>query len=124
MPSGTDVVSHTKIGSQSPRFSGFQVGFSLAPVEHVVLQPIVVAVLRLPDERLQPLLIDPAAERRRRRSGGPRRGGGDWVGARPSEVFSSKPAISSSPVENGRWNTVPAGCTVIEATSGRRLRGR
>ena len=24
VPSGTDVVSHTKIGSQSPRFNGFQ----------------------------------------------------------------------------------------------------
>jgi len=38
--------------------------------------------------------------------------------------LSSKPAISISPVENGRWNTVPGGCTVIPVTSGRRLRGK
>ena len=29
-----------------------------------------------------------------------------------------------SPVENGRWKTAPGGCTVIDVTSGRRLRGR
>ncbi len=45
-------------------------------------------------------------------------------GDRPSEVFSSKPAISISPVEKGRWKTAPAGWTVIETISGRRLRGR
>src|SRR6266545_590799 len=45
-------------------------------------------------------------------------------GLRPSDVFSSKPAIWSSPVENGRWNTVPAGCTVMLVTIGRRFRGR
>src|SRR5687767_1185337 len=47
-----------------------------------------------------------------------------WFGERPSEVLSSKPAISASPVEKGRWKTAPDGCTVIAVTSGRRLRGR
>src|SRR5205085_10062386 len=48
----------------------------------------------------------------------------DCEGLRPSEVLSSNPAISSSPVEKGRWNTVPGGCTVMLETTGRRLRGR
>jgi len=39
-------------------------------------------------------------------------------------VFSSKPAISRSPVENGRWKTTPGGCTVMLDITGRRLRGR
>ena len=43
---------------------------------------------------------------------------------RPSGLLSSNPAISISPVENGRWNTVPGGWTVIVDTTGRRLRGR
>src|SRR5687768_8443743 len=45
-------------------------------------------------------------------------------GLRPSDVLSSNPAISSSPVENGRWKTVPGGCTVMLVMAGRRLRGR
>ena len=45
-------------------------GFAFAAVRHVVLQPVAVVVLGLPDERLQPLLINAASERRggRRRS--------------------------------------------------------
>src|SRR3972149_1223898 len=54
----------------------------------------------------------------------PAPGDDDWFAGRPSDVFSSKPAISASPVEKGRWNTVPAGCTVIAVPSGRTLRGK
>ena len=39
-------------------------------------------------------------------------------GLRPSDVLSSNPAISSSPVEKGRWKTVPGGCTVMLDTVG------
>ena len=80
-------------------------------------------VLGLPDERLESLLIDAAAERRAR-AALPGPAGARLARGRPSDVLSSKPAISISPVEKGRWNTVPAGCTVIDVTSGRTLRGR
>ena len=65
----------------------------------------------------------------RRPSGGAGGGGApgaDWAcdGGRPSDVLSSKPAISMSPVEKGLWKIVPGGWTVIDAISGRRLRGR
>ena len=98
--------------------------FAFAAVGDVELQAIVVLVLRLPDERLQTFLVDAAAERRRSGAAARRARRCAWLGGRPSDVLSSKPAISTSPVENGRWKTVPGGCTVIDVTSGRRLRGR
>ena len=42
------------------------------------------------------------------------------AGERPSDVFSSKPALSRSPGENGRGQTTPGGCTVMLALTGRR----
>ncbi len=118
-------MSQTKIGSQMPRFSGRPRGLALAAVEHVGTAA---------DRRWRP-------QPSRRSSAGPsgRCAGrvaaagasGPWPGPcwvcagwRPSDVLSSKPAISGSPLENGRWKTVPGGCTVMLATSGRRLRGR
>ena len=65
VPSGTDVVSQTKIGSAQPAVQRLPRRFAFAAVQDVVLQSIVVLVVCLPDERLQSLLIDPAAERRR-----------------------------------------------------------
>ena len=59
MPSGTDVVSHTVMASHSS-LQHLPGRFALAPVGDVVLQPVVVLIVRLPDERLQPLLVVPA----------------------------------------------------------------
>src|SRR4029450_653976 len=39
---------------------------AFAPVGNLVLQPIVVLIVRLPDERLEALLVHPTSERRRR----------------------------------------------------------
>ena len=44
--------------------------------------------------------------------------------ARRSCASSSRPAISVSPLENGFWKTTPGGCTVIDDTCGRMLRGK
>ena len=79
---------------------------AFAAVEHVVEQLVAVVVLGPPDERQQPLLIGAAAERRRV---GDRAAGRVLRAARRSGVSPSKPAISGSPVGNGRWNTVPGG---------------
>ena len=101
-------------------------GFPFAAIEDVELQAIVVVVVGLPDEASaapsgRPCGRAPAPAADELAPDGRR---ACCCGLRPSDVFSSKPAISSSPVENGRWNTVPGGCTVMLVTSGRRLRGR
>ena len=45
----------------TPRFSIFQDDLSFAAIEDIELQPIIVLIVRLPHERLQPFLVQSGA---------------------------------------------------------------
>jgi hypothetical protein len=57
VPFGTVVVSQTRIVSEIPRRSVFQVVSLLAPVQHVVDELVLVFIVGAPDQRLQSFLV-------------------------------------------------------------------
>ena len=88
----------------SPRLQRLPRGLAFAPISTSYTQIVVVLVVGLPDERLQPLLIGAAAERGRpidRLRGRPRPG----MLALAASTGRRSRRSPASPVENGFWNT-------------------